>query len=97
MIGEGNTSGSVFALMPAVDFVGQTDITVVVQETQFNGLSAQTTFRLSVSNTGDAPIIEAIGDRATGIGQAIDIPIRFTDADPTDEHVLIVTSSDACF
>ena len=92
VVGEGNTS-AVFALMPAVDFVGQTDITGGSRE-QLNGLSAQTTFRLSVSNTGDAPIIEAIGDRATGIA-AIDIPIRFTDADPTDEHVLSVTSSDA--
>ena len=81
--------------MPAVDFNGQTDITVLVRETQLNGLSSQTTFRLSVSNASDAPIIESIGDRATGIGQAIDVPIRFSDADPADEHVVSVTSSDA--
>ena len=91
-----NFNGTSYDLVPGTEWYGTAQITVTVTDNGTGNLSDTEIYTLTVNNINDAPVLTAIGNQTTNEDVSLTgLPVNFTDADPTDAHVITVVSNNA--
>jgi concanavalin A-like lectin/glucanase superfamily protein/type IX secretion system substrate protein/Big-like domain-containing protein len=92
---SGNTSGSTYNLVPAMNWIGTAGITVTVTDNGSGTLSDTETYTFEVHEINDEPVLTLSGDQSVDEDNILGLSVVFTDTEVFDTHTITVVSDEA--